>query len=92
MDNLYIHFSKAVESLLISSKPINEKVADAYLNYLLPLTGVELPTEIRPIFDSVTKRIISSQPIIEMNTVEANILAFDIIFMADIVRNIQYDL
>ena len=99
MKNMYPHekFSNAVNSMAVSPKSIQERVADAYVYNLIHLKPDELPEEIRYRLAELAKKLTAVEPngnegsvsatTNKMSMDEAVEIAQEIVTMADSVES-----
>ena len=90
-------FSRAVNDLATSSKPIQERICDAYICNLIHVKVSDLPESIRFEFEEFCSKLTSIDPkgdegrvaatTSHMSTNEAIEIAQKIVFMADVVRS-----
>lgn len=82
----YINQGTQGEPLADSKSPIRECVYDAYREHLSDIISDDLPEEIQIVYESVTDRFTSVEPLGDIGTDEAGCLAKDILYMADKVQ------
>lgn len=90
-------FSDAIDSMATSPKPLQIRIADAYIYSLIHLQKDELPQEIQPRFQALQDRLTSVEAmgdegrvmasVKDMSTEEAMDLARSVAVMADIIRS-----
>ena len=81
-------FSNAVDSMAVSSQPIQRRIADAFVFNLIMLKPEELPEEIRTKFIEVKKQLTSVQPVGDEGSIYATTQQMDTDTAVDIARAI----
>ena len=85
-DDLPTKFSKAAEKISSEKKDIRECVYGAYIDHLSDIDTDDLPRGIQVFYESVKTRLTSTIPPGEMSFDEANWIAEDILFIADVMK------
>ena len=91
--SIYFRFRAAIDGMAVSSEPIQERVAHAFI-HLIPLNADELPGEIQQDFTDLYDRLTRVEDAYlgsvlatarQMNQAEAEEIAHQIVHMLDIV-------
>jgi len=85
MSDLIKWFSEAAKTVT-SNTPIQECVYGAYRDHLSNIDIDDLPEDIKIIYESVTDSLTSVEPHGDIGIDEAGHLAFDILYMANMVK------
>ena len=86
MPDLLKKFSKAAKEISSEKKDIRDCVYCAYVDHLSDIDTDDLPPEIRIFYESVKMRLTSTIPPGKISSDEANWIAEDILFMADVIK------
>lgn len=86
MTDLLKKFSEAAKMVSSNRNHLRENVYCAYLDHLCNIKLDELPEEIQIIYESVELRLISTVPPGDIGKDDADYLAKDILYMADVVK------
>ena len=86
MSDLLKRFSEAAKTVTSNNTPIQECVYGAYRDHLSNIDTDDLPEDIQIIYESVTDRLTSVEPPGDIGIDEAGHLAFDILYMANMVK------
>ena len=86
MPDLLNKFAKAAKKISSEEKDIPECVYGAYVDHLSDIKADDLPEEIQVFYESVKTRLTSTIPPGKMSFDEANWIAEDILYMADVIR------
>jgi hypothetical protein len=86
MPDLLTKFSKAAKKISSEKNDIRECVYCAYVDHLSDINADDLPEEIQIFYESVKMRLTSTVPPGKISDDEANWIAKDILFIADMIR------
>ena len=86
MDDLLKKFSEAAKIISTNKNPLPESVYCAYVGHLSDIDTNDLPEDIQVIYESVEMRINSTKPPGDVGDKEADYLAKDILYMADVLK------
>ena len=86
MPALLKKFEKAAKEISSKEKDIRECVYCAYVDHLSDIDTDDLPPEIRIFYESVKMGLTSTTPPGKISDDEANWIADDILYMADVIR------
>ena len=86
MDDLLKKFSEAAKIISTNQNPMQESVYYAYVDHLSDINTKDLPEDIQIIYESVEMRINSTVPPGDVGDKEADYLAKDILYMADVLK------
>ena len=89
MTDLINKFSKAAKMVSSNKNHMRECVYCAYVDHLSDINLDDLPEDIQIIYESVEMRLISKVPPGDIGNDEADFLAKDILYMADVVKQYQ---
>lgn len=84
MTDLLNEFSEAAKAVSSSKTNMWECVKQAYVDHLSDIRTDSLPEEIQIFYDSVKLRVTSVEPLGHIDNDEANYIAQDITYMADV--------
>ena len=87
MTDLLKRFSDAAKMVTSNRNHLRENVYCAYVDYLRGIELEELPEDIQIIYESVELRLISTVPPGDIGKDDADYLAKDILYMADVVKD-----
>ena len=79
-------FTKAAKEISSVKKDVQKCVYGAYVDHLSDIDTDDLPEEIQVFYESVKMRLTSTVPPAKISDDEANWIAEDILYMADVVR------
>ena len=86
MPDLIDKFEKAAKEISSKENSIRERVYCAFVDHLSDINPDGLPWEIRIFYESVKIRLTSTIPSDGINDDEANWIAKDILYMADLMK------
>jgi len=86
MPDLLKKFNNASKELSSEKKDFRECVYCAYVDHLSDIDTDDLPPEIRIFYESVKMRLTSTIPPEKVGEDEANWIAEDILYMANVIR------
>ncbi len=86
MPDLLKKFAKAAKKISSEKKDIRECVHCAYVDHLSDINTDDLPQEIQIFYESIKMRLTSTVPPGKISDDEANWIAEDILYMADVIR------
>jgi len=90
MNKILKKFSLAVEDISSDTKSMQELVYDAYHEHLSDIDPDELPEEIKPVFEAVSEKLVSGEPIKDFGNDEAAHFSEDIRYMYDVIRSLNH--
>ena len=86
MSDLHRKFSKATERILSEKNDLRQGVYGAYVDHLSDTDPDDLPRGIQIFYQSVKTQLTSTIPPGKMSFDEANWIAKDILFIADVIK------
>ena len=86
MTDLLHKFSEAAKVVTSNKNHLRDSVYCAYINHLSDINLEDLPADIQIIYESVGMRLTSTVPPGQIGHDEADYLARDILYMADVVK------
>jgi hypothetical protein len=86
MTDLLKRFSDAAKMVTSNSNHLRENVYCAYVDHLRDIKLDDLPEDIQIIYESVELRLTSTVPPGDIGNDDADYLAKDILYMADVVK------
>jgi len=87
MNEILKKFSLAVEEISSNTKSLQELVYRAYHEHLSDIDPDELPGEIKAVFEAVSEKLASGEPIKDFGNDEAAYFAEDIRYMFEVIRS-----
>ena len=90
MNKLLKKFSLAVEDLSSNTKSMQENVFSAYHKHLSDIDPDDLPKKIIAVFEAVSEKLTSGEPIKDFGNDEAAYFAKDIQYMFDAIKSFDH--
>ena len=90
MNKLLKKFSLAVEDLSLNTKSMQKHVYSAYHKHLSDIDPDDLPKEIQAVFEAVSEKLTSGEPIKDFGNDEAEYFAKDIQYMFEVIKSFDH--